>query len=185
MYLTDIIAGLLPVVLQIQIPFSSFSGPKGLRHPFFFCFRARSLEMPETFTACRAFASAQKTLQKTRISKKLADQPIFRKLLFFSVFCGVFCALANARQAAGISVASNLWTWKQRIIGVRGTELRVACGSAPPCAQSKSEFGFVPRDTEESEFFNWVDFRDVLFQWKLSYVFMRQIFMYECMYLCL
>jgi len=51
--------------------------------------------------------------------------------------------------------------------GVRGTELRVARGSVvaeaplPLRAQSKSQFGFVPRDTENSEFLDLVHFGGV------------------------
>ena len=81
--------------------------------------------------------------------------------------CVVFCALANARQTAKISVDSNLWARKQRENCIRGTELRVARGSVgaeappPPRTQPKSRFESVPRDTEKSEFLDSVDFESV------------------------
>jgi len=68
----------------------------------------------------------------------------------FSMFCDVFCALANALQPSKTSVVSKFCARKQRKNGIRGTEseFQVARGSVgaeappPPRAQPKSQFEF-------------------------------------------
>jgi len=76
--------------------------------PVSLCFQVQRFEATEIPAACRACASAQKTPQNTEKNSN------FRKIVWsanFSeirVFCGVFCALANARQAANVSGISSL-----------------------------------------------------------------------------
>jgi len=128
-----------------QIPRYKF---KWQRHSFF-------LFLSGNFAVCCAFASTQKTPQNTEkppISEKSADQRNF------------FCAFGNARQTAKISVDSKLWPRKQRKNVIRGTKYRY-CGwhAAAAARPTKSQFEFVPRDTEKSEFVDLVDFGDVAF----------------------
>ena len=86
MYLTDIIAGLLPVVLQIQIPFSSISGPKGLRHPFFLCFRARSWRYPKHLLLAERSQARRKHRKKHEFPRNWRTKRFFENCCFFRCF---------------------------------------------------------------------------------------------------
>jgi len=52
------------------------------------------------------------------------DRQIFRKLVFFWGFCGLFCALANTLQTAGKSGVSGPKNTEKRASEDRTSELR-------------------------------------------------------------
>jgi len=84
------------------------------RTPVILCFQVQRFEATEIHAACRAFASAQKTPQNTEKNSNFRKIGWSANFLEIRVFCSVFCALANARQAVKVSGISKLRARKQK-----------------------------------------------------------------------